>query len=505
MVNVLYAERISLDRKERTTDSIERQHAKLEVRREEESRSRPVSVVGHAVDRSVSGDVDMFDRPELGQWLNVEGRDSWDELWVTTQDRLSRNDIHFLAFVFKILEWGKTLVVLDDPSLDLRTPEGRLIAHAKALGPAKELARIRARITESHETRRYTRAWPGGVPTYGFVTTKIILDGKPRKVLKLDEYMVSVLHEMRRWMVDGEDTIKGVCTKLNARKELTAKDRWRLSIGQPIKNGVGEVWSPSSVSNLLTSPALLGQKLHKTKPMFNPDGSPLIIADPVFDNEEWATLQAAIMERRRSPYRKYGASPLLGVTFCGRCEASATHVATFRGADDAPKYRYYRCTNQRQEKPCPGVSKKAIEVEEIVERVFLQEVGDINVATKSWVPGEDNAEELARVRAAISRLENERDTSLGWDDEDEEGYLARKSRLVTRRNELKAKPSRPSGWSYSDTGRKYCDAWEMADEQGKRKLLVDAGVRFIINASDDFDVVIPDDIAARLQAVSAVV
>ncbi|MEV6360330.1 recombinase family protein [Nocardia asteroides] len=500
---MLYAERISLDRKERT-DSIERQDAKLEKRRAEESRSRQVVLVGRAVDRSVSGDVDMFDRPDLGQWLADDRRDAWDELWVTTQDRLSRNDIHFLAFVFKILEWGKTLIVLDDPSLDLRTPEGRLIAHAKALGPAKELTRIRERVKDSHETRRYTRAWHGGVPTFGYITTTELLDGKLRKVLKLDEAMVLVLHEMRRWMVEEKDTFKGVATKLNARKELTAKDRWRLSIGQPIKNGVGEKWSPSSVSKLLTSTALLGQKNHKSVPMFDPDGNPLIVADPVFDSEEWATLQASIIERKRAPYRKYGASPLLGVAFCGVCEGSATHVATFREADDKPRYRYYRCTNQRQEKPCPGVSKKAHEVEEIVERVFLQEVGEVNVATKSWIPGEDHTVELDRVRGAITRLENERDNSPQWDDEDERSYVDRKARLVGRRNELKAKPNRPSGWLYADTGMKYKDAWKAADEQGRRMLLVDAGVRFIINAPDDYDVVVPDDIAIRLQAVSQI-
>lgn len=495
MVNVLYGERISLDRKEKT-DSIERQDDKLEARRVQEAKTRDIVVVGKAVDKSVSGDVDMFDRPKLGTWLTEEGREKWDELWVTTQDRLSRNDIHFLAFVFKIIEWGKTLVVLDDPTLDLLTPEGRLIAHAKAMAPARELARIKDRVADSHQKRRFTAAWPGGVPPYGYVTKYALVDGKRRKVRVLDEYMVTVLHEMRSWMVGG-DTLKGVFAKLDARGELTARDRWRRAIGEPIK---GERWSTSTVTKILTSPSLLGQKLHGSSPLYLPDGSPLIAADPVFDKGEWESLQAAIKKRQREPYRRYGASPLNGVTFCAKCKGSATHVVVFKENDR--QYRYYRCTSQRAPKPCPQVSMRAEDVEQLVEQTFLEQAGSFNVASKSWMPGEDHTEELERVRSAIKRLENERDTAVSWDEEDEETYVERKDRLVARRNELKKKPQRSSGWVYTDTGETYRDAWCKADVQGRRQLLLDAGVRFEIHSMTEWDVLIPEDIKDRLRANS---
>jgi hypothetical protein len=60
---------------------------------------------------------------------------------------------------------GQRLQKLGHPSLYLErlSVEGRLIAHAKAIGPAKELERIKARIRDSHVERPYTQ-WHGGTP-----------------------------------------------------------------------------------------------------------------------------------------------------------------------------------------------------------------------------------------------------------------------------------------------------------------------------------------------------
>ncbi|MEU5000053.1 hypothetical protein [Streptomyces sp. NPDC021622] len=65
-VGVLFGERISFDKKDRS-DSIERQDKRLAARAVEERQAGwNIDVVGEAVDRSVSGDVDMFDRDALG-------------------------------------------------------------------------------------------------------------------------------------------------------------------------------------------------------------------------------------------------------------------------------------------------------------------------------------------------------------------------------------------------------------------------------------------------------
>jgi hypothetical protein len=85
----------------------------------------------------------------MGPWLTEEGREKWDVLAVTPQDRLSCDDLHFMAFVRNVLDWGKTLVVLNDPSFDISTETGRLIAYAKATQAAAELRKIRQRRAAS--------------------------------------------------------------------------------------------------------------------------------------------------------------------------------------------------------------------------------------------------------------------------------------------------------------------------------------------------------------------
>lgn len=183
MRRVLLAERISDDKGERS-ESVEAQDMKLRTRAVAEGN---VTIVGAAVDLSVSGGVNMFDRPKLGQWLTPEGLSQWDELWVTTQDRLSRDDMHFMAFVFRVIEWQKTVIVLDDPQFNeqMHTAEGRLILHAKALGPAKELDRIKIRNKESHERRRFTNRWPGVSLPLGTVSSSCMRTARQPHTLNL--------------------------------------------------------------------------------------------------------------------------------------------------------------------------------------------------------------------------------------------------------------------------------------------------------------------------------
>ena len=81
MARVILASRVSFDRKENT--SIERQYAELL----EWAHAQSHEVVVQVRDKAVSGDVDLFDRPQLGEWLTEEARSKWDILAVTAQDR----------------------------------------------------------------------------------------------------------------------------------------------------------------------------------------------------------------------------------------------------------------------------------------------------------------------------------------------------------------------------------------------------------------------------------
>ncbi|WP_112470184.1 recombinase family protein [Streptomyces triticisoli] len=474
MRRVLFAERISDDKNERS-DSIESQHDKLSRRAETEG----VTVVGTAVDLSVSGDVDPFQRKELGPWLSEENLSKWDELWVSTQDRLSRDDIHFLRFVFWAIEHNKTVMVLDDPGFNeqMHSRTGRLLLHAKGLGPAMELDRIKSRTKDSHERRRFTTRWTGGIPPFGYRPVKRYVEGKTATYLEQDPDMVKVLHEMRRQILDGQSFF-AVAKYLNEKGEYTARDRARLRRGKPVHRrgaaeGVPERWGETTVKALLTDPALLGYKKHQGKVLYDSQEQPIRLADPIFTDGEWSTLQAAVEARTKTKVRRVNrTAPLYGVVFCGTCGSKATQSA--RKYKDT-EYRYYVCAAWPKEDRCRGVRVRAEEVEEWLELEFLQRYAHEKVTEKVWVPGTDNTKELEVVRKRISRLRNL--YVDGEFDDNPKEYKDRMHALRTREAELAAEPVVEGHWAEKDTGQTFLELWGTLDLEGQRKQLIKSGYR----------------------------
>ncbi|WP_328377083.1 recombinase family protein [Streptomyces sp. NBC_00440] len=483
MRRVLLAERISYSRDEKS-ESIEAQDARLKTRAAEEA----ARVVGITADVSVSGDVDMFDRPALGEWLAVDRREEWDELWVTNQDRLSRSEPHFMSFVFKMLEWGKEIHVLDDPSFteQMKTPEGRAILHVKSLGPHKELERIKQRIQDSHDRRRFTNRWPGGIAPFGYRIVHRYVDGKQVAFIELDEEMVVWLHRMREWAVANEPH-SGIEAKLNGGDVLTARDRARVARGKATKSksalrksqeGSRELWSNGSVKALLTNQALLGYKKYRGKVLRDDNGDPVRIADPVFTTEEWETLQAAVRARSVTTARRVNmTSPAYGVAICSGCGSNGNHKVS-RGHANGLEYRYYVCGNWPNAKRCKGISCRAEIVEEMMEVLFLQLHGHERVTKRVWVAGSDSARELDQVEAKIRRLMRQ-DEEGDWEDDRAE-YRQRMNRLKGRRTELKAMPVIKSGWVEIDQGMTYAELWATLDLEGQRKRLLESNFRMMI-------------------------
>jgi DNA invertase Pin-like site-specific DNA recombinase len=489
----LLAKRIS-DAKGELSESIEDQDRRMKSKATTEG----VIIAGETEDLSVSGDVDMIDRPALGQWLTPQARELWDELWVTNQDRLSRSEPHFMSFVFRMLEWNKEIHVLDDPEFtaQMKTPEGRAILHVKSLGPHKELERIKKRIQESHDRRRYSQRWPGGIPPFGYVPEQRFENGKTATYLTVDETMKDILHEMHRLMVLEKQSFTGVAAWLNGSKVLTARDRARVRKGKPVKRRGGKVgeqeqWSEAGVAQLLTDEALLGHKKHKLQVLYDDHGAPITLAEPIFTSKEWSSLQAACGERRVTSVRRVnGLSPMYAVAHCSGCQAKATHKVTHRtlpppkhdpeGEPRELTYRYYQCGAWPKSERCVGMSCRAEIAEELVEIMFLQAYGHRRVTKRVWVPGNDTSEQLEELVKRIARLRRQ-DEDGDWDD-DQEGYRERMNQLKNQRKDLAAVPVRKSGWVEQDQGLTYMELWPDLDLEGQRKQLVEAGFRVMIGS-----------------------
>jgi hypothetical protein len=142
--------------------------------------------------------------------------------------------------------------------------------------------------------------------------------------------MVKVLHEMRRQILGGQSFF-AVAKYLNEKGEHTARDRARIRKGKPVHRrgaaeGVPEQWSETTVKSLLRDPALLGHKKHKGEVLYDSQGQPVQVAEPIFTDDEWKSLQAAVEARIQTKVRRVnGTSPLYGGVWCGQCGSKAVH------------------------------------------------------------------------------------------------------------------------------------------------------------------------------------
>lgn len=471
MVRVVWAVRASTASEK--GDSPERQLEKLQ---DEVSRRPDVDVVGTATDRGVSRLTAPATRPELGKWFTPENLGRWDEVWVTTQDRLHGDTRLFLEFAWFVRDRGKTLRILDDPSFDMGTDEGVLLGHLKALGPAKEIQAIKRRIQASHDARRYTECWQAGTPPFGYRTEPKWFEGHDghqvrRMVLVPDPVDHALLRQIRDWVIEGE-SLQGVARRLNLVGEPTPKDRANDRVNRPRK---GYVWDSHTVTAILTSRATLGVKMKNRKPMYKPDGSPLVIAEPLLSQGEFDELQQILESRKLNKRQRTNRlSKLNGIAKCPDCGRGAYYHPGKGGSRDR-----YRCVGQvRRGIPrCKDVSIPSEYLEHFVEDAFMKSRGDCQVTTRRWQAAEDHTAELEQVRAALTRLEDEKDMAATWSDEDEASYQRRTGNLRTKRDTLAALPQRQAGWVYEPTGKTYREAWDQADDDGRRRMLHDAGVK----------------------------
>jgi site-specific DNA recombinase len=343
-----------------------------------------------------------------------------------------------------------------------------------------ELNRFQSRARDGHRVLRQTDRWASGVPPLGF---KVVdhPSGKG-KGLETDPEGKELLYGMATRLLDGWSFIR-IAAWLNESGALTNMDRARVAKGEEPKR---RPWTVSTVIDALTSPRTQGIKMHLKTTVLDGDGEPIRLAPPTFDADTWKQIQDAAALRQlnqRTPTKS--TNPMLGVGECGVCGASLAQQFTRRKSKSGQRmeWRYYRCG--RTPLNCNGVNIRADIGDELLEQTFLEQWGDARVTRRVFVPGEDHSHELEQVNATIERLRRESDAGLIVSDDDERVYLERRKALIDRRTKLEATPLRAAGWITEETGQTYAEAWS---EHDHRQLLVDPGIRFLLNAGKPLDV-----------------
>lgn len=503
MLRLLLVKRYSGDDE---TGVLERQHTALESYAAEQAKSMGAVMAkgpngGWVEDETVSGGVNLDERKSLGQWLKPPLLDNWDVMVVTEQDRVTRDDLHWWAFVGKLLEWGKRLAVLDDPGLDLSTPNGRMIAGIKATQATNYREDVRKKQRNARASFREQQRYVGGWWPFG-------RRAAPRASGEGWEYVIDpVTSELAREMADrvleGESR-RSIAKDFNARGIPTSREHQMqtklLNPGEKRKKPPRKYqWNESVIGKILGNPNLIGYPTHKGE-LIRKDGIPVKWWDEIIKAEKWMRLQT-VLEETGSFRRgiRSNRSDLLGVVFCG-----CGRPFHFRPVNKRKRqYFYYRCAtvNTRTEKCAIGsLSWTRDFVNNWVEEAFLFALEDVEIVTKKFKPGVNRDPEITSLKEAIDHLSGNL-AELPAGGRAAKSVIEKINEYETKLDELEAEPVIPSTWEKIGTGETYGERWAKTEDwQERGNWLLRLGIRVIFSgtmADPRVHFFIPEDLKER--------
>lgn len=461
-------------------------------------------IIGEAVDLGISASkTTPFERPELGTWLAKPAL--YDALVFWRLDRAVRSmgDMNMLT------QWAnehqKIIVFEEGPGgrLTLNFQNGvdlitQLTLQIFAFAAEFEAQSIRERVTGAKAAmRQMDLRWAGGHPKYGYIPAPLegggwtlqpafeAIEGAGPAPVAVIERIIREFLGNPALGIPGKG--KAIIAKgLNRDGIPSPRDWWSLVKGKQTGGKTGAPkgtraisrkkfqWSATVVDETLRNPALIGWKTHEGKPVRGAEGQPVMMTDqPILTRPEYDRISAEIAARSVSPpVRKDTKALLIGVIHCAEC-GSRMHTQAQK------KNGIYRDSSHTSGRVCAAPSTvRADWADEYVEREFLAALGGLRYTRTVETPGYDPALEIAEVIAELEEHQIQRDrrkSKAGM-----EVWQRHTDALDARLATLEATPVTPARREVIDTGRTYADEWAEADTAGRRRMLLDAGVRVTV-------------------------
>lgn len=346
---------------------------------------RGCRVVGVASDLNVSATkVPPWKRKELGEWLNNRAPE-FDEILFWKLDRFVRRLTDLSTMIDWCLKYGKNLVSKND-SIDLTTTAGKIMVTIIGGIAEIEAANTSTRVASLWDYVRTQTDWLVGKPAYGYETAENE-DGRVVLVINKDAY--KALHWCRRAVMREKGASARRMVKVLVRAGLC-----------------GPGLTATTLLRRLRNPALMGYRVEedknggvrRSKIVLGGDGKPLRVADPIFTEDEFNSLQEALNRRgKNQPTRSpEGATKFLGVLICHDC---GTNMTVQKTSSKGRAYEYLRCGK------CKGGGQGAPNPNEIYSKLVedvLTVLGDEPVMTREYRQGAEARKEQKRLEESIS-------------------------------------------------------------------------------------------------------
>ncbi|GAA0286741.1 recombinase family protein [Streptomyces polychromogenes] len=464
--------------------------------------ARKGALAGIVRDEGVSGALDFPDRPKLAQWLTTEGLSRWDCMIVTTQDRLSRDDLHFNAFMRHMLDWNKQLIILDDPTIDLRDPDCRMILTIKATQAAKELHKIRERVRDTSEWLRSKGFQTKGNPPVGYVLAK----QRGHYVLMPELRYARHAVRMAKWVREEGKSRRWVAAQMNKKGVLSWTDYQRtLKARKQERDGEevtatpprGVKWTDQTVDRILRNPAMAGYMTYRGELVMDELGEPRMATEyPHLTHEQWRQTVAVLDATSRKgvavsdPDSKPDEGTYSGASLCEGCggamylhrkKRATVLPPSMTKLGSATHYEDYRCRNAKHGFHCvERANCKKYYLEEFAEDAMMTAVGDLPEVIRMWEEGESHTEKLERARERLVKLSEDYAEGEYDGPQKEKFYWTVLEGLTKKIARLESLPQRPARAWYQRTGRTWRQKWARMDNDERREFLDKSGIRIVI-------------------------
>ncbi|WP_369378640.1 recombinase family protein [Streptomyces sp. cg36] len=446
-----------------------------------------------AVDLDVSASkVGPFERPQLGAWLKRPA--DFDALVFWRFDRAIRSmqDMHELA------KWARThrkMIIFAEGLggtgrlvFDFRNPMdpmSELMMMMFAFAAQVETQSTSDRVTGAQAAmRKMPLRWRGGgKPSYGYLPAPMPKEhGGIGWTLVPDPIAVKVIERIIAALVSGLAPL-AIARMLNADGVLSPSAHWAAYKARTKNNGAEPEestspkrkpaqWRDKTIIKMLTSPALLGWKLHRGNPVRDDQGNPVLAAEtPILTREEFDQVGALLAPKpvtERPPVRKDSGALLLRVIHCDGC---GSRMYLNKG--------YYSCSSYKYGSDCPAPSiVRADWAEQYVNSEFLRLVGPVQITRTTEIPGYDPQPEIDTTLAEFEEHQKQKGrqksktAQASW----QRHADALDSRLAELESRKKTEPRRET----IPTGRTYGGDWNSADTVARRTMLVDVGARLMV-------------------------
>lgn len=453
------------------------------------ARERGCRVVGVASDLNVSATkVPPWKRKQLGDWLNNKVPE-FDELLFWKLDRFVRRLSDLSIMIDWCLKYGKNLVSKND-SIDLSTTTGKIMVTIIGGIAEIEAANTSTRVASLWDYAKTQSDWLVGKPAYGYVTST---NEAGKVYLAFDQDAYRALHWCRRM----------------ARRGVSA----RRMVQVLVRSGLCEDGlTTSTLIRRLRNPALLGYRveedknggIRRSKTVVGKDGNPIRVAEPIFTEEEFQTLQADLDKRSRNqPTRQAGGlTKFLGVLVCADC---GTNMTVHQTNNKGRMYPYLRCRSCKS--GGLGAPNPEAVYSKLVEDV-LAVLGDEPVQTRAYAKGDEAWKKVKRLEESIAYYmkELEPDGRFGKTKFTREQAEATLEGLIAELEAIDPETTKDR-WIYVHNGKTFREQWEEGGMDAIASDLLRVGIKCEVTRSKipkvrapriQLKLIIPQDVRERL-------